>query len=336
MAKVVFYCNDTKANIQAFEYYQQDIEALTSLGHDVVVCNRYRDLPLHFDVMFVWWWTYALVPVLWAMLHNKPSLITGTFNFRFPDTYKGIDYGRRPFWQRALISAATQLCSLNLFVDQREVESCAAHFGLNNARHYPHVLHADYLRGPSSTRELCVFNLAWRGKHNLIRKGVPDLLKAVALLKEQGLLVRVKLAGLEGDGTGFLNETIASLGIASQVECLGSVNRAHKIDLLRSCEIYVQPSYYEGFGLGTAEAMGSGACIITCDVGAVRSVVGDCGAYVPSASPDKLADAIRNLMEDAAERRRLQSAALARARGEFSFQSKLERLRGYLAELSIK
>ena len=46
MPKVVFYCRDSLDNIRAMEYYRQDIEALRSLGHEVVVCNRYRDIPL--------------------------------------------------------------------------------------------------------------------------------------------------------------------------------------------------------------------------------------------------------------------------------------------------
>lgn len=335
MAKIVFFCNDSASNIRDFEYYKQDIDALRTLGHEVIVCNRYREFPRRFDAVFVWWWTYALVPVLWARVRRKPSFITGVFNFKFPTGQVGIDYGRRPWWQRALISLATKLCSLNLFIDKHELQSCQEHFGITNGRHYPLVLHADYLQGASADRKLVLFNLAWSAKHNLIRKGIPDLLRAVSLLRERGFTVTLKLAGLEGDGVQFLQDLITEYGIEAEVERLGPLSRARKIELLRSCEIYVQPSRYEGFGLATAEAMGSGACIITCDVGAVRSVVGDAGLYVSPGSPQELADLVRSMIENPVERSRMQALALRRARTEFSFESKIKRLKGYLAEFAI-
>jgi glycosyltransferase involved in cell wall biosynthesis len=335
MAKIAFYCRNNAKHLLDCEYYKQDIDALRALGHEVVVCTRYTQLPRRFDALFVWWWTYALMPVLWARARRKPSLITGVFNFEFPARNVGVDYKRRPFWQRGLISLATRLCSLNLFIDHQELDKCQAHFGIENGRHYPLVLDADYLKGPSRERELVLLNIAWSGRKNLIRKGIPDLLKAVAILKEQGFNVRLKLAGLEGDGGGFLEELITEYGIRSQVERLGAVSRAKKIELLRCCEIYVQPSLYEGFGLATAEAMGSGACIITCDVGAVRSVVGDAGIYVSPGAPEKLAEAIRWTTENPMERGRLQAMALHRARSEFGFDDKLRRLEGYLAECGV-
>ena len=52
MAKIVFYCNDNLENIQSMEYYRQDIEALRALGHEVAVCNRYRDIPWRFVLAF--------------------------------------------------------------------------------------------------------------------------------------------------------------------------------------------------------------------------------------------------------------------------------------------
>jgi glycosyltransferase involved in cell wall biosynthesis len=335
MAKIVFYCNDTKSNIQNFEYYKQDIDALKALGHDVVVCNRYREIPFTFDAIFIWWWTFALVPVVVARLKNRPSFVTGTYNFKFPAEYVTGDYFSRPPWQRLLIRLATQWCTRNLFVDKRELDTCSSYFKLNNGRSFPHVLDIDYLQGPATDRQMVLFNLAWSGKNNLIRKGIPEVLEAVAMLKEQGIAVTLKLAGLEGDGAQFLRDLIVAHGIQDEVEWLGPVSRARKIELLRSCEIYVQPSRYEGFGLAMAEAMGSGACVITCDVGAVRSVVGDCGIYVTPGRPDELAAAIKMVLEDSSRRKEIQANAYRRARTEFRFESKLKRLQAYMSEVGI-
>lgn len=335
MAKIVFYCHEKKSLLETFEYYQQDIDALRALGHQVIICTHYHEIPLNFDAMFIWWWTYAFWPVLLSRILGKPCLITGVYNFRFPAGFAGKDYFRRPGWQRWLIGQASRLATLNLFLNWQELEGCAGHFGLDTARYYPCAVHADYLNPPAAPREMTLFNLAWSGKGNLIRKGIPELLQAVRLLKDEGLAVQLDLAGPPGDGLNYLLQLIAQLNIGDQVRYLGRISRTEKLKRLRSCEVYVQPSHYEGFGLATAEAMGCGACVIVCDVGAVREVVGDCGLYVLPGSPPALAGTIKRALTDADLRHRLQQAARRRVDELFAFERKLERLKKYLSEAGI-
>jgi glycosyltransferase involved in cell wall biosynthesis len=336
MATIVFYAHDTVANLEEFEYYKQDIDALRALGHQVVICTRFVEIPARFDAMFVWWWTHALMPVLLCRILKKPCIITGTFNFRFPEDFEGQDYFRRPYWQRLLIKSAVKHCSLNLFVSQLELELCSRYFDLNNAGYLPHCLHEDYLKGPATERRRAVFNLAWCGKQNLVRKGIPELLNAVRLLRDRGEDVQVYLAGLPGDGSAYLLETIEQLGIENEVNYLGSLTREDKIKMLRENEIYVQPSHYEGFGLAVLESMGCGACVIVCDVGAVREVVGDCGLYVSSCSPEELANAIEEALQDSVLRQRLQNSATERAKSLFRFGKKVERLGTLLQAVGIQ
>ncbi len=336
MATIVFYTHDSVANLKKFEYYKQDIDALRALGHEVVICTRFVKIPARFDAMFVWWWTHALLPVLLCRILKRPCIITGTFNFRFPEDFDGQDYFRRPYWQRLLIKLAVKHCGLNLFVSQLELEQCSKYFELNNAGYFPHCLHDDYLKGPSTERRRAVFNLAWCGKQNLVRKGIPELLSAVRLLKDRGVDVQVYLAGLQGDGKAYLLGTIQRLGIENEVHYLGSVTREEKIRMLRENEIYVQPSHYEGFGLATLESMGCGACVIVCDVGAVREVVGECGLYVPPSSPEELAVVIEKVLHDSVLRQRLQNSATERAKSLFTFGKKVERLGTFLQALGIR
>jgi glycosyltransferase involved in cell wall biosynthesis len=336
MATIVFYAHASVADLKQFEFYKQDIDALRALGHEAVICTKYVEIPVKFDAMFVWWWTCALVPVLLCRILNRPCIITGTFDFRFPEDFEGRDYFRRPYWQRLLIKSALKHCSLNLFVSRLELELCSEYFGLNNAAYFPHCLHDDYLKGPSTERRRAVFNLAWSGKQNLVRKGIPELLKAVRLLRERGEDVRVYLAGLEGDGNAYLLEMIRALGIENEVQYLGGLNREDKIRMLRENEIYVQPSHYEGFGVAILEAMGCGACVIVRDVGAVKEVVGDCGFYVPSSSPEELAVAIEKVLQDSVLRQRLQNSATERAKNLFTFDKKVERLGAFLQGLGVR
>ena len=335
MAKIVFFCHVKKFMLDTVEFYKQDIDALKALGHKIIICTKYSEIPFNFDAMFVWWWTYALWPVLLSRILRKPSIITGTYNFCFPKNFNGKDYFRRPWWQKIAIKYGTKLTSLNLFVNQIELKSCSKHFKLSNARYYPHTIHSDYLKGPADQRRRVLFNLAWSEKTNLIRKGISELLQAVHLLKEEGVKVDLILAGHEGDGIDFLLKMIRHLDIDNEVCYLGEISRTDKINLLRTCEIYVQPSHYEGFGLAIAEAMGCGSCIITCDVGAVKSVVGNSGIYVSPGSPEELAKAIKQVIRDKKLRHEFQKRAYQRACEYFGVDKKLERLKTLLSEVGI-
>ena len=155
------------------------------------------------------------------------------------------------------------------------------------------------------------------------------------LLKDGGIDVHLDLAGIEGDGVGYLLEKIAALGIENEVRYLGSITREEKIRILREYEIYVQPSHFEGFGLATLEAMGCGACVVVCDVGAVREVVGDCGVYVPPNSAEDLAHALKKVLHDGHLRQRLQDSGTRRARELFAFDKKVERLRAFLRDVGV-
>ena len=333
MSKIVFFCKDTKSNINLFEYYTQDVDALKDLGHEVIIVNRFIDIPLKFDILFVWWWTYAFYPVFLAKILRKPSVITGTFNFRFPQGFEGIDYFARPFWQRILIKFSVKSATLNLFVNKHELINCTDYFKLKSSRYFPHIISDDYLKGANfENKKLELLNIAWSGKKNLIRKGVPELLEAVSILKKEGKEIKLTLAGKKGDGIDYLRSLIVKYNIDNLVTIVGEITKDEKIRMMSSSAIFVQPSHYEGFGLAMAEAMGCGACIITCDVGAVKDVVGEAGIYAIPGSARDLADKIKLIIEDEQLRIKLQKMAFKRANNVFSYQKKIYSLNSFLKD----
>lgn len=312
--KIVFYCHDTLHNIATMEYYRQDIEALRALGHEVVVCNRYRDIPVRFDLMFVWWWTHALAPVAFARLTGRRVIVTGTFNFRFEDAAAtGVDYFARPRWQRTVIALATRLASANVFVGRREFEAVPRHFGLRRAFYAPHAVGDDYfaVRDRAGRRDL-LLNLAWSGRENLRRKGVWTILDAAALLKRRGRAFELVLAGKPGDAFADLQARIAELELGDRVRAVGEVTQEQKLDLFARTRLYLQPSHFEGFGLATAEAAAAGCPVIVSDAGEVRHVVGEGGRYVEPGDAEALADAVEELLDDPGEAARLEAIAAER------------------------
>jgi glycosyltransferase involved in cell wall biosynthesis len=331
MSLIVFYCNDNLKNIQSMEYYRQDILAIKSLGHEVVLCNRYRDIPLRFDCIFVWWWTYALYPVLLARFLGRKSIVTGVFNFRFESNTHGRDYFNRPGHQRILMSLAARLADINLFVSEIEYSEVSKYFRLKRAFYYPCAVDNAYFEvGQRSARREGSLNIAWSGNENLKRKGVWDILEAMVCLKRMGVLHKLVLAGKAGDGLPDLREKVAELGLENQVTVVGEVSMEDKLRLFATAKLYLQPSYYEGFGLATAEAMAAGCCVLTCDVGEVRNVVGDGGCYVQPGDPEGLAQAVKNLLDDENRIEALKQQASLQLHSKFSYSRKVASLGGIL------
>ena len=145
--------------------------------------------------------------------------------------------------------------------------------------------------------------------------------------------IKLTLAGKKGDGIDYLHSLVDHYDLSSSVEIVGEITKEEKIMMLSKFAIFVQPSHYEGFGLAMAEAMGCGACIITCDVGAVKDVVSNCGLYAEPGSAKDLADKMRIAVEDGELRKKLQKMAFERASSEFSYKKKLVTLDKFLAEL---
>src|SRR3546814_14258643 len=107
---------DDAQKLRHVGFYAQDIEALEASGHRVTIATSWREIPWNADVYFVWWWTYAFLPLVKAKLRRRPVIITGTFNLRWGTG----DYFHRPLLQRIALRIALRLASLNIFVSKHE------------------------------------------------------------------------------------------------------------------------------------------------------------------------------------------------------------------------
>lgn len=331
--KIIFFCNDTLENIQSMEYYNQDIQSLIGLGYDVKVVNRYRDIPLKFDVIFIWWWTYALYPVLLAKILGRKSIVTGVFNYRKVENIPNSGFHARPFHQRLLIWLALKIADVNLFVSKIEFDEIPAVFNIKNSYYFPCAIADLYFNNNTNGNRNGILNIAWSGKDNLRRKGVFDIISALEILKKRGMELSCTLAGRPGDGFPELVAHISQLGLDDQVTTLGEVSLEKKLHLFSEANIYLQPSYFEGFGLATAEALASGCCIVACDVGEVRNVLGDGAYYVTPGNILEIADAIEKVISDAELKKALVERGQKRLSELYSQRKKGETIQQVLDSL---
>ncbi len=151
-------------------------------------------------------------------------------------------------------------------------------------------------------------------------KGFPHLIKAVQILAEQGLCVKLWLVG---DGT--LNEELRRLaydsGVAERVVMLG--HREDTYELLQAMDMFVLPSLHEGIPMALLEAMAMGLPVIATRVGGIPEVIEDHvnGILVEPGDSCGLALMCRRLMHDAELSERLGQAARARVEEKFSSET---------------
>jgi glycosyltransferase involved in cell wall biosynthesis len=157
------------------------------------------------------------------------------------------------------------------------------------------------------------------------RKGLDDLRLALVALKTEGAiderLARVVIVGdARQEGPGVFERVRRAFETADlpMVEFAGSQPPDRVARLLAETDVFCLPSHWEGLPISLLEAMAAGAAVIATSVGEIPAVLAEgSGIVVAPHDPDGLADAIRRLLRDPAERARLGRAAQERVLREF-------------------
>ncbi len=85
------------------------------------------------------------------------------------------------------------------------------------------------------------------------------------------------------------------------------------VGLMNLAEIFVFPSFYEGFGIPLVEAMRCGLAIVASSRGSIPEVVGNGGGTFDLERPDQFVAALARMLDDPDHRRERRAAARRRA-----------------------
>lgn len=144
------------------------------------------------------------------------------------------------------------------------------------------------------------------------QKGIDQAVRAMPAMPDDTVLVVLG----EGPERAHLHALAAELGVGDRVFLLGRVPDVAA--WLRRATVYVQPSRWEGFGLGALEAMHASLPIVATRTSSLPELVvdGATGYLVPVDDPGALAAAVARALEQP----HLGRAGFARARAEFSIE----------------
>jgi glycosyltransferase involved in cell wall biosynthesis len=162
------------------------------------------------------------------------------------------------------------------------------------------------------------------------RKNVRSLIMAFSKIrKDINQDCKLVIVGSLKDDGNTLKALTERLKIDSKVVFTGFVEEDMLPYLYNGAEVFVYPSFYEGFGLPPLEAMSCGTPVITSNVSSIPEVVKDAGILIDPYDTSNLITALGNLINNENLKNELSSKGLAKA-AEFSWdRTALQTLSAY-------
>ncbi|WMT44427.1 MAG: glycosyltransferase [Cuniculiplasma divulgatum] len=122
-------------------------------------------------------------------------------------------------------------------------------------------------------------------------KNLKFLYKILSSLPANYKLVRI------GKNTKENVEYTKKIDVYSRIKFIENLNDCELIKYYQNSDIFVYPSFFDGFGYGNVEAMASGLPVITSDIPLMKEIVGNCGILLDIEKFDQWIDAILSLSD---------------------------------------
>lgn len=163
----------------------------------------------------------------------------------------------------------------------------------------------------SDEETVIVLFMAWVSKE----KGIYELLAAAKKLKEENTKFKLLIGGLGKDYEKAVT-IVEDSGLSDCVEFRGWVLGENKIEILNQSDIFVLPTYFDGYPNSLMEAMASGKACIATKVGSIPDMITNykTGILIDKENEQQLYESIKVLVED--QKLRLELGANARKKTE--------------------
>jgi len=151
------------------------------------------------------------------------------------------------------------------------------------------------------------------------RKNIPTLIQAFSNLIKRVPGYELVIAGRKGWNYQEIFMTVQRYSLHKSVRFIDYIPHLDLPALYCSAELFVYPSWYEGFGLPPLEAMQCGIPVIVSDRGSLPEVVGPGGCMVKPDDPSSLAEAMEAFLKDSSLKKEQISYNLYRTK-QFSWE----------------
>jgi glycosyltransferase involved in cell wall biosynthesis len=131
------------------------------------------------------------------------------------------------------------------------------------------------------------------------RKNIIGIIKTFELLKEKhGLPHKLVLAGKPGHGYREIFRYISDSAHRSDIILPGFISNEEKCKLFGKADVFMFPTFYEGFGLPILEAQSMGVPVVVSNISSVEEVADGSAVIVDPNEPDFIAERTNVLLKD--------------------------------------
>lgn len=155
------------------------------------------------------------------------------------------------------------------------------------------------------------------------KKGIPDLIEALEILRNRGYDFNVSLVGNEWDlSFEDVQRMISAANLSDKVKIEGPKFGKEKFSFIAASDIFVFPTYFELFPGVILEAMQFGKAIVSTFEGSIPEIIenGVDGILVKQQHPADLAGAIASLIDDPVKRKAMGACAKKKFFDQFTLE----------------
>ena len=153
------------------------------------------------------------------------------------------------------------------------------------------------------------------------RKNIVGLMEAFSkLVLKHKKDLKLVIAGKKGISYELYKKKTEELGISDKVLFPGFIAIDHLPFLYSASELFVYPSFYEGFGLPPVEAMACGVPVIASNTTSIPEILGDNAILINPDAKEDLFEAMWKVLEDKPLREKLITKGFIRS-SELSWKS---------------
>ncbi len=152
------------------------------------------------------------------------------------------------------------------------------------------------------------FNILFIGRLEK-RKNLVNLIKAFEIFKKNiqhsTFNIQLTLAGKEGFGFEEIKKAIKTSRYKNDIILKNYVSEKEKEELYQNANVFVLPSFYEGFGLPVLEAMSRNVPVICSRTSSLPEIAGNAALLVDPNDSKEIARAINKVLSDNSLRERM-------------------------------
>lgn len=125
-------------------------------------------------------------------------------------------------------------------------------------------------------------------------KNVEGLIDAYAMINAKKINAKLVIAGKRGWLYENIYKKVLEMGLKDKVVFTDYLPDEDRAPLMKGAKVYVQPSFWEGFGIEVVNAMACGVPVVVSKVGSLPEVVGKAGLLV---NPNDINDIANGLLK---------------------------------------